>query len=98
MVRIVKQEKKQPARRPAFLRMREEELRLITGERASAALGSSGTGSGTRTCDGTIVHCCFKDVVIKREGASYVLQVPDGVHKIELERGGAPVREPESRA
>ncbi len=45
-------------------KLSKEELNFVTGGIAIAeAAGSSGTGSG-RTCDGTAVHCCFKDIVI----------------------------------
>ena len=46
-------------------------LRFITGGTVSQTLGSSGTGSNSTTepgvacCDGTMVHCCYKDIPIK---------------------------------
>lgn len=45
-------------------KLSEQELSFVTGGLATAAAGSSGSGSGS-TCDATRVHCCFKDIVIQ---------------------------------
>ncbi len=46
-------------------KLSKEELNFVTGGVAIAeAAGSSGTGSDKTCCDGRVVHCCFKDIVI----------------------------------
>ncbi|MFW6247225.1 MAG: hypothetical protein ACOC22_03590 [bacterium] len=49
------------------MKMKSSDLEFLV-EQHNGALGSTGTGSGTNggggqvCCDGTIVHCCFKDI------------------------------------
>jgi len=44
-----------------------DELKYCGGAEclAAAAAGSSGSGSNAPTCDGTVTHCCFRDIVIQ---------------------------------
>ncbi len=72
-----------------ILSMKRADLEFITSSAARGALGSTGTGSG-RHCDGTTVHCCFRDIirvaeVAKESGYSgYALVTPTCVYDIEI--------------